>query len=358
MVIENTGMKGAIDAIDEALGLESAEADEEIVETEIEETPDDDDIEDDADGDGEGDAEDDAEEEGEETEEEAAVKAAAATKGERNPDGTFKKPGEVKKAPDPINDPIPQGLKKETSERMQSLIKMTKDVTAERDQVRGDFDTIINGIKASGSTPEQYGELISWAQLFNSPEPASRMKAYELVNEVADRMATMLGIDRTVADPLAGHADLIAAVKANPASAGMAKEIARTRNAQKFTGQINDSQRQSQQTIEQRKQEDAQARTDLNAFDVEMREKDPLYAQKRAQIVPVLQKVFKLLPKAQWAEAYKDAYANVKVQPKGKVATKIGQQPLRANKNPAGGQVRQATSMMDAVNGALASIQK
>lgn len=360
MVIKNTGMQGAMDAIDEALGLEGAEADEEAVETEIEETPDDDDIEGDADGDGEGDTEDDAEgkEESEETEEEAAIKAAAATKGERNPDGTFKKPGEVKKPPDPINDPIPKDLKKETSERIQSLIKTTKDVTAERDQVRNDFDTIINGIKASGSTPEQYGELISWAQLFNSPEPASRMKAYELVNEVADRMATMLGIDRAVADPLTGHADLIAAVKANPASAGMAKEIARTRNAQKFTGQINDSQRQSQQTLEQRQQEDAQARTELNAFDKEMRGKDPLYDQKRAQIVPILQETFKLIPKSKWAQAYKDAYSKVKVQPKGKTTTKLGQQPLRANKNPAGGQTRQPASMMEAINGALASVPK
>jgi hypothetical protein len=348
--MENTGTQGAMDAIDEALGITEAAEDEEL-DTEGEEgaADDADDTEGDASEDGEGDAGDDAE--GEE-----GAEAAAAAKGERNPDGTFKKPGEVKK-PDPVNDPLPKDLKKETSERMQSLIKTVKDKDVELTQVRTDFDTIINGIKASGSTPEQYGEAISWLSLFNSPEPASRMKAYELVNDVADRMATMLGIDRTVPDLLAQHPDLKASVAANQITAKYANEIARTRNAQKFTGQINDTQRQQQQTQAQAAAEDAQARTDLNTFDVEMRAKDPLYDQKRALIVPILRTTFKLIPKAQWAATYKQAYAEAKVKPKGAV-TKAPTQPLRGNKNPAGGQARQATSMMDAINGALASVPK
>ena len=121
---------------------------------------------------------------------------------ERNADGTFKaKPdaaaGEVKldkdgkpipevKKSDPINDPIPKELKAETQDRMRSLIKTAKELTAERDQVKTDFDYIIKGIEASGSTPQQYGEVLSWMQLFNSNDPAQQSKALELVESVAD----------------------------------------------------------------------------------------------------------------------------------------------------------------------------
>lgn len=358
----NGSPQSALDAINEALGVTDAIEDEEEVESGDEAGDDvaDDDTDesgdtdegDDAEGD-EGEVSDD-EEGAEETDEEKAAKAAGIADGTRNPDGTFKKPGAKK--PDPINDPIPKDLKQETSDRMRSLIKMTKEKDAELTQVRGDFDTIINGIKASGSSPEQYGEAISWLSLFNSPKVEDRRAAYELVESVADRMATLLGIDRAAVDPLAGHADLIASVKANPATMAMAKEIARNRNAAKFTGDINDGQRQRQQTEEQARREHEQAKSDLNAFDTKMRIEDPLYDLKRKQIVPILQPLFKQIPKSAWAEAYKKAYAGARVQPKGKINGNGGNrsQPLRGNKNPAGGQSRAPSSALEAMNAGIA----
>lgn len=364
---ESTGPESALEAINEALGVVDAIEDEEELEDGDEDTDgadgadgaDDegDDSEGDAEGDAEGD-EDSGDEEGEggdetdeETDEEKA-KAAKAAKSEFNEDGTRKEPG--KKKSDPVNDPIPKDLKQETSDRMRALVKIAKDKEAEVTQVRGDFDTIINGIKASGSTPEQYGEAISWLSLFNSPKVEDRKAAYELVESVADRMATLLGIDRSVSDPLAGHTDLIAAVKANPATLPMAKEIARNRNANKFTGDINAGHQQRQQTEAQAQQEHNQAKTDLNAFDVKMRAEDPLYDAKRKLIVPILQPLFKTIPKAQWAEAYKNAYAQARVQPKGKMKVGNGQQPLRGNKNPAGGQSRAPSNALEAMNAGIA----
>lgn len=364
---EETGPASALDAINEALGVtESVEEGEEELEN--------DDAEDDdsgADGAGEGDedeagdddegeeaGDEDEGEEGKQTDEEKA-KAAKAAKSEFNEDGTRKEPG--KKKPDPVNDPIPKDLKQETGDRMRALVKIAKDKEAEVTQVRGDFDTIINGIKASGSTPEQYGEAISWLSLFNSPKVEDRKAAYELVENMADRMATLLGIDRSVSDPLASHADLIAAVKANPATMPMAKEIARTRNANKFTGDIQNGQRQQQQTQEQARQEEAQARAELDAFDTKTRAEDPLYDAKRKLIVPILQELFKTIPKKQWPEAYKNAYARARVQPKNKVVAGKAvakNQPLRGGKNPAGGQSRAPTSALEAMNGAIASIGK
>ena len=362
---EESEPETALDAINEALGVTDAVEDGEELENENDgggdsdidgesgegdegEAPDDDEGEEA--GEGEGD-------EGEPTPEEKAAKAAGIADGTRNPDGTFKK-AEAKK-PDPVNDPIPKDLKPATSERMRALVKIAKDKEAEVTQVRGDFDTIINGIKASGSTPEQYGEAISWLSLFNSPKVEDRKTAYELVESVADRLATLLGIDRAVQDPLAGHADLVAQVRANPAALPMAKEIARNRNAAKFTGDINAGQQRQQQTEQQRQAEHEQAKSELNAFDAEMRNKDPLYDAKRKLIVPILQPIFKTLPKTQWAQAYKDAYSRARVQPKNRNAINAPAkgQPLRGGKNPAGGQSRAPSSALEAMNGALASLK-
>jgi hypothetical protein len=349
--MENETEGTALDAINEALGVTEAVEDEEAAETE-EPEPKGEEGDADEEGDEESEEESDEEGEGEPTAEE---KAAQVAKGERNADGTFKKP-EVKK-PDPVNDPIPKDLKQETSDRMRALVKIAKEKDAEVVQVRTDFDTIINGIKASGSTPEQYGEAISWLSLFNSPKVEDRKAAYNLVNEVADRMATLLGIDRAAADPLAAHLDLKAALANKQITPELARETARYRDAAAFKGQIETGQRQQQQTQAQAQAEHEQAKEDLNAFDAEQRNKDPLYDAKRKMIVPILQPLFKTIPKSQWAQAYKDAYARVRVQPRG-VVSKPGQQPLRGGKNPAGGQVRQATSAMEAMNGALASIKR
>src|SRR5271166_6202461 len=169
----------------------------------------------DPDGDAEGDPESDTE-----TDEEAEARGA-----ERNPDGTFKKREAAKegdgtlttaasKEPpkkDPINDPIPENLKKDTSERIRSLIETAKTVTAERDQYKTDFDFLVKGVEATGTTPAQYGETLSWLSLFNAGikgDAAQLEKAYELVEQVAERCALLLGKDRNVADPLKGHQDL------------------------------------------------------------------------------------------------------------------------------------------------------
>jgi len=352
-----------LDAINEALGLQGEEAHEEPeaeLETELpegEESTDEPTGEGDAEGEGEVEGE--GEGEGEET---AEAKAAALAKGvadgTRNPDGTFKKKEAPPKVADPINDPIPKDLKKETSERMQSLIKIAKDVTTERDQYRNDFDTIVNGIKASGSTPEQYGEVISWMSLFNSQDPAARTKAYELVNDVADRLATLLNIDRTVSDPLKGHDDLKAAVTAGQVALPYAKEIARTRNATAFRGQLDTTVRTQQQTQAQAQTEYQNAKTALNTFETAMKASDPLYAQKRDAILPALQEAFKHVPPAQWPAIFENAYKNVRVKPRG-IGTppKAGAQPMRGGKNPAGGQARAAGSALEAMNGALAQLK-
>jgi hypothetical protein len=301
---------------------------------------------DDADAGGEG--EEDAEgEEGAEGEEKPAAAAKAKEDGTEKP---------AAKKPDPVNDPIPKDLKKETSDRMRSLISTVKEKDTELAQVRGDFDTIVKGIEATGASPEQYGEVMQWLALFNSNDGDSKRKAYEFVESVADRLATLIGIDRTIADPLAQHADLRNAVAQKSITAEYAKEIARTRNRQGFQAQIDNGQRQREQSAEQLQQEDAKARSDLQGFENEMRIKDPLYERKKELVVAALKPVMKKIPKSQWLETYKEAYANTHVKPLGRPPGKVNQ-PLRGGKQPAGGQGAAPGSMREAMDAALASMK-
>jgi hypothetical protein len=291
---------------------------------------------------------------------------------ERNPDGTWKKAAEKPKEGegekpakvepkklDPVNDPIPKDLKKDTQERIRTLIDTTKTVTAERDKVKQDFDFMVQGVQATGTSPEQYGETLSWLALFNSNDPKQQEKALELVENVAERLSTLLGKERIVGDPLAAHADLKDAVSKGQITAQYAKEIARTRNGQTFRTELTTQATTQQQQQQQAAQELATARNDLSALEQTLMASDPSYAAKKAILVPALKPVFASIPPSQWKQKFTEAYRAIQinapaiVKPKGAPAN----QPLRA-KQPAGGQAKAPSSMLEAINGALSGMHK
>lgn len=346
-----------LDAVNAALG----DAITEPAETPAPETPEEEVVEGETPAGGEPEAE---APEVEETAEEAEARGA-----ERNADGTFKKKGEEttsakepakkeepKKA-DPVNDPIPKDLKKDTQERIRTLIDTTKTVTAERDKVKQDYDYLINGVQSTGATPEQYGETLSWLALFNSNDPKQQEKALELVESVAERLATLLGKERTIGDPLTAHPDLKDAVAKGQVTAKYAQEIARTRNGQQFRQELT-----TQATIQQQQQaaaaqELATARADLSALEQTLKASDPSYEAKTAILVPALKPVFAVIPPSQWKSKFTEAYRNIKVSAPAAKSSVPANQPLRA-KQPAGGQTKAPSSMLEAINGALGGMGK
>ena len=297
--------------------------------------------------------------------------------GERNADGTFKakakaeekpegekpagekKPEAEPKKVDPINDPIPKDLKLETQERIRTLIDTNKETIAQRDKVAQDFDYMIQGVKATGTTPEQYGELLNFMADFNSKDPARQAHALELVENLADRLATMLGKDRSPSDPLAKHADLQEAVAKGQVTPAYAKEIARTRNGQAFRTEIETSQGQRAEQQRAQQQELDGARNSLNELEGVLSKTDPQYDAKRAALVPILQPMFKTIPPSQWRAHFEQAYANLRLPAPARAAPKpIGRQPMRAGGSAQasgkGGDLKPgAGSMYDAVNEAL-----
>jgi hypothetical protein len=321
----------------------------------------------------EGDESEGEESEGEEAEGEEKPEGEVGPNGERerNADGTWKAKTEAKldkdgkpivepKKADPVNDPIPKDLKKDTQERIRTLIDTTKTVTAERDTIKQNFDYMVNGIQQTGASPQQYGETLSWLALFNSGDPKQQEKALELVETVAERLATLLGRERTVGDPLGQHADLKEAVAKGQITAQYAKEIARTRNGQAFRTEIATNASQEQQQQQQAAEEERQGRAALTELERTLIASDPDYAAKKAILVPALKPLMVSIPWSQRKDRFLEAYKNIRI-PKptvnGAVKTPANQ-PLRAGKQPAGGQTKQPSSMLEAISGALGSMGK
>ena len=350
--------KSVMDEVNAALGDDAAPAPEPEVETEVETEGGDSHPESESEG---GDSHPEDESEGEpepEGEPEGEPKPEKGPNGERerNPDGTWKKE-EPKK--DFVNDPVPENLKKETSERMRGLIDIAKTVTAERDKYKTDFDYLVQGVEATGTSPQQYGEALSWLALFNSRDPAQQEKALELIENVAERLATLLGKDRTVGDPLAAHADLKEAVTKGQITQQYAKEIARTRNGQTFRTELQTAASTEAQASAAKAEELSTARQGLTELEQTLRDSDPQYEAKKAVLVPALQPVFAIIPPSQWVAKWKEAYRNIKVgAPAATKPVVPKNQPLRAGRQPAGGQTKEPSSMLEAISGALGSMGK
>lgn len=298
-------------------------------------------------------------------------KPAADETSERNPDGTFKKreakPDEQKleaarKAADPLNDPIPKDLKKETQERIKTLITTAKEAQAQASQAEENFSVFVNGLQAAGVTPDQYGETLSYLSLFNkalSGDEKAGEAALAVIQEHVEKLSTFLGRDFAVADPLAKHVDLKQAIQQGKLTQDYARELARQRNAQGFRGELTTQASRMTQQQQQEQQERETARNDLNTLEVQLKANDPQYEAKKAMIVPILKPILAQLPASQWRAAFQQAYSQARVAaPRAAAPTIPKNQPLRGNKQPSGGQARAPSSMLEAIDGALGSMRK
>lgn len=294
----------------------------------------------------------------------AAAKAAETAKaGTKAPGSAAAKTPVPKKAADAINDPIPADLKQETQQRIRTLIDRTKGAEEKAAETQQNFDYLVQGVQATGASPEQYGETLSWLSLFNSGDPKQQASALEIIEDVADRLATMLGTDRKVADPLAAHLDLQAAVKGGQITQQLAKEMARQRNQGAFRQELTQAQSQRQQQQNQAAQEKETARVDLNTLEESLRASDPLYDKKRAAIMPTLKVMFPQLPPSKWKDTFTKLYREARVATAQPIVRRTPvNQPLRANKGAgagtaAGAGAAQPKSAMDVINAALGSMK-
>jgi hypothetical protein len=271
---------------------------------------------------------------------------------------------EVKK-PDAINDPIPKDLGAETQTRIRSLIKTAKEADAKVAEATQNLDYIVKGVQATGTTPQQYGEVLSWMQLFNSGDAIQQAKALELAEIVCDKLAGLLGKERAPTDALTGFDDLKQAVQQGQITRQWATQLALQRRQQKTRGDIETSARTQQETTTAAATELETARVDLNTLETQLMATDKDFAAKKKLLIPVLQPLFQTIPPSQWKEKFQLAYKNCKVSTAGSAlaAQRRGSgqmpadQPQRA-KQSAGGGARQPANMGEAINAALAQLRK
>lgn len=321
---------------------------------------------------------------GEQPGDESAAAIADDAARPRNADGTYKSkeqiaaeaaakpddkaaqkpvdPKAAKQPADAINDPIPKDLKQATQERIRTLIDTTKQATERATTIERDFSQIVEGIKSTGTSPEQYGEMLSFMGMFNSQDPQQQSKALELANDFVVRLSTMLGVNVPSHDPMERHQDLQQAVQTGKITREYAAEIARTRNQTGFRGEISAQQQQQQAAQQEQERVTQWARSSLDNLQANLRQQDPNYEAKKAQLVPMLQPIFANLHPSKWPEAFHAAYQKLAFTPVASVpaGNKIPKnQPMRAGKGSGGGaggngMNKEANSALDALNEALA----
>jgi len=270
------------------------------------------------------------------------------------------------KKPDAVNDPIPKDVAPATQERIRTLIKATKEAETAKAEATQNLDYIVNGVRATGMNPQQYGEVLSFMQLFNSGDPNQQSKALELVENLADQLAALLGKERTASDPLKGFPDLAQAVQQGQMTRQWAAQLATSRRQTQTRSQIETSVRTTQEQEQQQKKERAKdledARVAMNNWELSMG-RDPQFAQLKDRLVRKLKPDFQKLSPKEWLPRFQQAFEVAKLAA-GPVRSPDGKfqkghvpenQPLRA-RNPAGGGAHAPKNMQDAVFGAIADL--
>jgi len=244
-----------------------------------------------------------------------------------------------------LNDPIPETLKKETRERMQRLVTLAKEQSATLEQQQKLFDSITS----TGMGPDDFATSLVYARLIRSDKKEDWEQAYQIISDELRGLALRLGMPNAGFSVLAGHDDLIAQVNGGTLTREIAEELALNRARAADEQRRRDTATQAARATEQERAAATQALTDLGN---EYAAIDPQYAAKTAALVPQLRERLKSTPPSQWVATFKKAYAELKLSTAPAAAqAQAKQQPLRANKQPSGGQNKQPNGMHDAIFG-------
>jgi hypothetical protein len=269
---------------------------------------------------------------------EAAEAAAAAAKA---------------KPADPVNDPIPSTVSTRTRERITALVKEVKDRDARIEENTRLFQEIAN----TGVSPDNFAQTLTVLRLFNSPNLDDKRQAFKFLQAQVAELAGIVGEVLPGADPLEGHDDLKQALESQSITREHAVELAqsRARAAAIEAAGTRSTQTQEQQAAQLRQAGDV-ARAALNSVGAALKAYDEdTYNRIAPVVIAKLKPVFATLHPSQWVEKFNKEYAdavksarNIPATPRPNGDTPAGQ-PMRANRQPAGGGQKQPTSMLEAM---------
>lgn len=305
--------------------------------------------------------------EGAETPEQKAAREAAeaeALKNETPEQKAAREKAEADKAKrDPVNDPIDPRVSERTKERITSLVGMVK----EKDQLLAENRQLFQSIADTGVSPDNFAQTLQLLRWYNSDSIEDNRKAYQFLQTQLTGLAARIGETPPGADPLEGHDDLRTAVNAGQMTEKYAAELAAARNRSKAAQSVSQEQSQrSKQEAEQYEAARTTAVTALNALGDSLKDVDPQYDAKAPLVIAKLQPVFATLHPSKWVDEFRKEYKATKVPgaaasgaqaPQGNGGTPPAQQPLRPNKQPAGGGQKQPGNMLEALEAGLSQLK-
>lgn len=261
-----------------------------------------------------------------------------------------------------LNDPIPNALKKETKERIQTLAGKVRELVPALEERNRDIEALMNPILETGATPVQYKQSLEYLRLVNSPSRADKEKALEIMQGEIVALATMLGKPVPGVNFLEGHDDLIQAVGSGKMTREHAIELAAARAAQGYQQKTEQRLALERQSGEEQARAVGEGRAALNALEVALKGSDPHYMNKKAILIQQLRPVFQRIHPSEWAATFRRAYdalpapaprpappPSTAANPSAASRSGGGNTPLRAS-NPAGAPVKPPASLEEAID--------
>lgn len=250
--------------------------------------------------------------------------------------------------PDHVNDPIPKGLAEKTQERIRSLADRVKVAETGVTERTGDLDEMIGMVQATGTSGEQYGQMLTFMKLFNSDDVEEQRQAFLVMQAELGAMAVRLGEPVPGVDLLAEHADLQQELTNGTLTEARANEIAVSRGREKAAATrkvTTDADAAAQGDIEQAI---VDAKADLAVFE-NAHKTDPQWMAKKAILVPALRATMRIIHPSQWRATFEESY-NKLVLPKVAASTPKPKTPTPLRpKSPAGEGSKQPSTMAEAI---------
>lgn len=250
----------------------------------------------------------------------------------------------------PQDDPYapPEGLSDRAKARFEELAGRAKESAQWKERAEQWQQTI----ESTGSSPEQFSQLLTYSSLVNSGDPLKLRQAMGVLEQERNAIARMLGEEAPGIDLLSDHPDLGSRVQQGYMDRDSALEVARARMMAAATREQAERAQLEQMTA----QTHQHAVNGLNVLGNQLSAQDPDYAAKYESLKPMLP-IIAQLPPAQWRDAFLQAYHATTVSAAAPPASlqrmPAAPQPLRGTGGGGGNLQQQATSAQQAIEQAL-----
>lgn len=255
---------------------------------------------------------------------------------------------------DPDDIKAPDGLSDGAKKRFESLVDRVKTVSSELDRERAKNDQIVKVMEDTGSSPDEFAQVLLMLGHANSGDPKRVSQALDMLDTMRGNLARMTGKTVPGVDVLSDFPDLRQKVTDGDLDEESAAEIAAARRDRASKS------RQAEQTQTQQKQQAQMtqrvqtAQGELSTLGNELKASDPDYDSKLA----ILQKrgffehVAQNVPPEQWKQVFRATYDAMGDVAKARTPFKKSATPMRSTPESGGGSP-QPKSTAEAVRLAL-----